>query len=131
MHFFTSQLCGIWKPKGIDMCFSQLHFDMCVSYSVCWCFSTPSSVWLPVRAGDWSTRDRDAVSFLHGSALCPDAALCLPHPASVHPQRDQHPEIHQVRFFLTRERVCTVYVHPESKHVRTTACHFQIVILDY
>lgn len=59
-----------------------------------------ASVRLPVRAAHWFAGVRDAVPLLHRPALRSDAPLPLPHPAAVHPQRDQHPEIHQVSYSL-------------------------------
>lgn len=70
-------------------------------YMLCVCSCVPLSVWLPVWAAHWFARVRDAVPLLHRPTLRLGAPLCFPHPAAVHPQRDQHSEIHQVRWWHT------------------------------
>lgn len=76
---------------------------------VCFCPLLCASVRLPVRGADRVARVGDAVPLLHGPALRSGAPLPLPHPAAVHPQRDQHPEVHQVSSALL---VCTAAVCP-------------------
>lgn len=83
--------CALEVPPPVNVDCMCLHV-----MSVLSCL--PVSVRLPVWAGDRFARVRDAVPLLHGPALRPGAPLCPPHPAAVHPKRDQHSEIHQVRF---------------------------------
>lgn len=90
---------------------SKIVFPVC-AYMLCVCSCVPVSVRLPVRAANWFARVRDAVPLLHRPALCPGSALCPPHPAAVHPQRDQHSEIHQVRCPMSHVRL----------HARTFNC---------
>lgn len=89
-------------PKSIllqpFLCLLLFNYTLCLHVMYAYVFSClPVSVRFPLWAGKWFARVRDAVPLLHRPALRPSAALHPPHSAAVHPQRDQHSEIHQVR----------------------------------
>lgn len=94
-------------PKSIFLqpflCLLLLVCTLCLHVMYVYVFSClPVSVRFPLWAGNRFVRVRDAVPLLHRPALRPSAALHPPHSAAVHPQRDQHSEIHQVRCHMLK-----------------------------
>lgn len=58
------------------------------------CFS---SICLSLWICDWVGRGRDAISLVHRPTICPLHHVPRHHLATVHPKRNQYPEIHEVQ----------------------------------
>lgn len=54
------------------------------------------SVYFFIWDGDWLQWGRDALSLVHRPAIRPLHHVPRPHPTSLHPKRNRHPEIHEV-----------------------------------
>ncbi len=102
VYCYTASLHSHWIIELLPAYFNNF------ACHVCPCL--PVSVWLSVWGCYRLARVRDAVPLLHRPAVCPAAALLPPHPAAVHPQRDQHSEIHQVRRLMSGVHACIKFV---------------------